>query len=59
MALVDGFNFPDSLLNSALGRYDGRVYEVNIKQIKPNKLNKPKKLKKKKKKIKKKTLAFI
>jgi acyl-CoA oxidase len=27
VALVDAFNFPDYLLNSSLGRYDGKVYE--------------------------------
>ncbi len=27
VALVDAFEFPDSTLNSALGRYDGNVYE--------------------------------
>jgi hypothetical protein len=28
VALVDAFNFSDHELNSALGRYDGRVYEA-------------------------------
>ena len=27
IGLVDAFDFPDFLLNSALGRYDGKVYE--------------------------------
>jgi acyl-CoA oxidase len=27
VALVDSFKFPDYLLNSSLGRYDGKVYE--------------------------------
>jgi acyl-CoA oxidase len=27
VALVDAFKFPDYLLNSSLGRYDGKVYE--------------------------------
>jgi acyl-CoA oxidase len=27
VALVDSFKFPDYLLNSSLGRYDGNVYE--------------------------------
>lgn len=27
IALVDSFKFPDYLLNSSLGRYDGKVYE--------------------------------
>lgn len=28
VALVDAFEFPDNVLNSALGRYDGKVYEA-------------------------------
>jgi len=28
VAIVDAFNFPDWSLNSALGRYDGKVYEA-------------------------------
>ena len=28
VALVDAFEFPDNVLNSALGRHDGRVYEA-------------------------------
>ena len=27
VALVDAFKFPDYLLNSSLGSYDGKVYE--------------------------------
>jgi acyl-CoA oxidase len=27
VALVDAFKFPDYLLNSSLGKYDGKVYE--------------------------------
>ena len=27
VALVDAFEFPDNVLNSAIGRHDGRVYE--------------------------------
>jgi len=27
VALVDAFDFPDALLCSVLGRYDGQVYE--------------------------------
>lgn len=27
VSLVDAFKFPDYLLNSSLGRYDGKVYE--------------------------------
>lgn len=28
VALVDAFDIPDRVLNSALGRYDGKVYET-------------------------------
>ena len=28
VALVDAFDYPDQVLNSCLGRYDGRVYEA-------------------------------
>ncbi len=28
VTLVDAFEFPDNVLNSAIGRYDGRVYEA-------------------------------
>ena len=28
VALVDAFEFPDNVLNSAIGRYDGKVYEA-------------------------------
>jgi len=31
--LVDAFNFSDSMLNSALGRYDGNVYEVSFSHL--------------------------
>ena len=27
MALVDAFDFPDKVLNSSIGGYDGNVYE--------------------------------
>lgn len=28
VALTDAFEFPDNVLNSAIGRYDGKVYEA-------------------------------
>ena len=28
VALVDAFDYPDGILQSCLGRYDGRVYEA-------------------------------
>ena len=28
VALVDAFDYPDKILQSCLGRYDGRVYEA-------------------------------
>mmetsp|Transcript_106231 Transcript_106231/g.298748 ORF Transcript_106231/g.298748 Transcript_106231/m.298748 type:complete len:720 (-) Transcript_106231:138-2297(-) len=37
--LVDGWNIPDFLLNSCLGRYDGRVYESLYEQTKYEPLN--------------------
>merc|ERR1712217_309613 len=37
--LVDGWNIPDFLLNSCLGRYDGRVYEALYEQTKYEPLN--------------------
>lgn len=33
VGLVDAWNFPDYLLNSALGRYDGRVYEALFNSV--------------------------
>eukprot|EP00388_Colpodella_angusta_P000604 GDKJ01002127.1.p1 GENE.GDKJ01002127.1~~GDKJ01002127.1.p1 ORF type:complete len:712 (-),score=188.43 GDKJ01002127.1:1388-3499(-) len=33
IALVDAWNFPDYLLNSTLGRYDGRAYESLFKSV--------------------------
>lgn len=39
VALVDGFDFPDRLLNSCLGRYDGHVYEALMEYAKSSKLN--------------------
>jgi acyl-CoA oxidase len=38
--LVDGWNIPDFLLNSCLGRYDGRVYESLWEQTRFEPLNK-------------------
>jgi acyl-CoA oxidase len=40
VALVDGFNFSDRTLNSALGRYDGEVYEALYETTKLDRLNK-------------------
>jgi len=37
--LTDGWNIPDFLLNSCLGRYDGRVYESLYEQTKYEPLN--------------------
>jgi len=39
VALVDAWNIPDMLLNSCLGRYDGRVYEALMQQTKSEPLN--------------------
>ena len=39
MALVDAFNCSDHLLNSALGRYDGRVYEALAECVKDEPMN--------------------
>uniref|UniRef100_A0A0G4HS83 Acyl-coenzyme A oxidase n=3 Tax=Chromera velia TaxID=505693 RepID=A0A0G4HS83_9ALVE len=33
VSLVDAWQFPDYLLNSALGRYDGRVYEALMDSV--------------------------
>lgn len=38
--LVDAFDLPDFLLDSALGRYDGRVYEAVLEKVDENPLNK-------------------
>jgi len=27
VALVDAFDFPDNILNSSIGRFDGNIYE--------------------------------
>ncbi|RIB24523.1 acyl-CoA dehydrogenase/oxidase [Gigaspora rosea] len=39
VALVDAFYLPDYLLNSALGRYDGKVYETMIEWASKEPLN--------------------
>jgi len=40
VSLVDAFDFPDSLLCSVLGRYDGQVYENLYKWAANSPLNK-------------------
>lgn len=39
VALVDAFALPDYYLNSALGRYDGNVYEAMTKMAEKEPLN--------------------
>lgn len=39
VALVDAFDFPDRLLNSCLGRYDGQVYDALYEYAKNSPLN--------------------
>ncbi len=39
VALVDAFEFPDATLNSAIGRYDGRVYESVYNAARTSPLN--------------------
>ncbi|KAG4056519.1 hypothetical protein JG687_00003295 [Phytophthora cactorum] len=39
VALVDGFNFSDHMLNSTLGRYDGNVYEALYESAQHDPLN--------------------
>lgn len=39
VALVDAFDYPDRLLNSALGRYDGQVYDALYEYAKSSSLN--------------------
>ncbi|KAK6960144.1 peroxisomal acyl-coenzyme A oxidase 1-like isoform X1 [Biomphalaria glabrata] len=39
VALVDAFDFPDLVLDSDLGRYDGNVYEALMKYAERSKLN--------------------
>ncbi|BFZ11130.1 hypothetical protein BsWGS_14169 [Bradybaena similaris] len=40
VALVDAFDFPDEVLDSDLGRYDGNVYEALMEYAKRSRLNK-------------------
>ncbi|KAI8497361.1 Peroxisomal acyl-coenzyme A oxidase 1 [Branchiostoma belcheri] len=40
VALVDAFDYPDGILNSILGRYDGNVYEHLLEWAKASPLNK-------------------
>lgn len=39
VALVDAFDFPDQVLDSDLGRYDGNVYEALMEYARRSKLN--------------------
>lgn len=39
VGLVDGFDFPDRVLGSALGVYDGNVYEKLYEEAKKSPLN--------------------
>ncbi|CAG8435874.1 6886_t:CDS:2 [Diversispora eburnea] len=39
IGLVDAWEFSDNMLNSALGRYDGNVYEEMYKRVKMDPLN--------------------
>lgn len=39
VALVDAFDFPDAVLDSALGRWDGNVYEALYDYSLRSKLN--------------------
>jgi len=39
VALTDAFDFPDRILNSALGRADGRVYEALLAEARRSGLN--------------------
>ncbi|KAH9489974.1 Peroxisomal acyl-coenzyme A oxidase 1 [Bulinus truncatus] len=39
VALVDAFDFPDHVLDSDLGRYDGNVYDALMKYAERSKLN--------------------
>jgi acyl-CoA oxidase len=39
VALVDAFDFPDGILDSALGRFDGKVYEAMYDYALRSKLN--------------------
>jgi len=40
VTLVDAFDFPDHVLNSAVGRYDGNVYEALYESAITSELNK-------------------
>jgi acyl-CoA oxidase len=40
VALVDAFDIPDRVLNSAIGRFDGNVYEALYKSAQLSSLNK-------------------
>eukprot|EP00928_Gymnodinium_smaydae_P043016 TRINITY_DN28910_c0_g2_i1.p2 TRINITY_DN28910_c0_g2~~TRINITY_DN28910_c0_g2_i1.p2 ORF type:complete len:146 (-),score=27.86 TRINITY_DN28910_c0_g2_i1:248-685(-) len=39
VALTDAFDFPDRILNSTLGRSDGRVYEALLEEARRSALN--------------------
>ena len=39
VGLVDAFDYPDRMLNSCLGRYDGQVYEALYEYAKRSSLN--------------------
>lgn len=40
VGLVDGFDMPDEILDSALGAYDGNVYERLVEEANKSPLNK-------------------
>lgn len=40
VALVDAFDYPDAILSSVLGRYDGNIYEHMFEWAKRSPLNK-------------------
>ena len=40
VTIVDGFDIPDGILDSALGAYDGNVYERLFAEVQKNPLNK-------------------
>ena len=40
VALVDSFDYPDQILQSCIGRYDGNVYEALYEYAKNSPLNK-------------------
>jgi len=39
VTLVDAFDYPDRLLNSCLGRYDGQVYDALYEYARSSSLN--------------------